>query len=136
MADNVTKGQWNQFTGKFTEEIGKLTGNKSQEIKGDAQQAAGKVQEQYGKVEKSIKKAMKDQSISIYHIDYLLTDNRYDERCDEYSINHWDHYSDFVARGFYRNTCFRMANSYSPSHSGNSYNYLAAPKDILAPLTT
>ena len=60
MADNVTKGQWNQFTGKVMEETGKLTGNKSQEIKGDARQAAGKVQEQYGKAEKAIKKAIKD----------------------------------------------------------------------------
>ena len=79
MDNNIAKGKWNQVKGKITEESGKLTGNKSQEIRGDAQQVAGKMQEQYGKAERNIKKAIKDQSVSIHYIDQLLTANRYSE---------------------------------------------------------
>ncbi|MCX6008361.1 MAG: CsbD family protein [Chloroflexi bacterium] len=60
MADNITKGKWNQVKGKVREEAGKLTGNTSQEIRGEAEQVAGKVQEEYGKAKRNIKKAIGD----------------------------------------------------------------------------
>jgi uncharacterized protein YjbJ (UPF0337 family) len=64
MADNITKGKWNQFKGKVREETAKLTGDKSQEIRGEAEQVAGKVQEEYGKAKRNIKKA-KDKNLII-----------------------------------------------------------------------
>ena len=60
MANNITKGKWNQVKGKVREESGKLTGNQSQEIRGKAEQAARKVQEEYGKAKRNIKKAIGD----------------------------------------------------------------------------
>jgi uncharacterized protein YjbJ (UPF0337 family) len=60
VADNITKGKWNQIKGKVREESGKLTGNKSQEIRGKGEQAAGKVREQYGKAKRNIKKRIGD----------------------------------------------------------------------------
>jgi len=62
IANNISKGKWNQVKGKVREETGKLTGNTSQEFRGKAEQVAGKVQEEYGKTKRNIKKAIGDQS--------------------------------------------------------------------------
>lgn len=75
MADNVTQGKLNQIKGKAREESGKVTGNKSEQIKGKAEQAAGKLREQFGKAKRNIKKAIGDQSDSIYCIGYLFGEN-------------------------------------------------------------
>jgi uncharacterized protein YjbJ (UPF0337 family) len=60
MANNISKGRWNQVKGKVREEAGKLTGNTSQQIRGKLEQAGGKMQEEYGKTKRNIKKAIGD----------------------------------------------------------------------------
>lgn len=60
MANNISKGKWNQAKGKVREEAGKLTGNTNLQFRGKMEQVAGKVQEEYGKTKRNIKKAMGD----------------------------------------------------------------------------
>ena len=60
IANNISKGKWNQVKGKVREETGKLTGNTNQQYRGKAEQIGGKVQEEFGKAKRNIKKAIGD----------------------------------------------------------------------------